>query len=208
MLSYAKNLVLLLLIAGLMPAGGCASSYQGRRTSDAPMVAPKQPKALGMPWETEFGYAQGVQAGSLIHVAGQMSLDNTGAIVGAGNIEAQMRQAYANVKKVLELFHATTEDVLEETIYVTDMQAALPVASKVRRDVYSVHPAVASTILQVQQLAFKEALVEIRVTAKTQQVMPDRSYEEQPKRDSNQDPSQRGSGRRGGGSRGGGGGFP
>ena len=202
------SLVLLLLLAGLVPAGGCTNSPQGRRAGDAPMVAPKQPKALGMPWESEFGYAQGVQAGSLIHVAGQMSLDHTGAIVGAGDIEAQMRQAYANVKKVLEQFHATTEDVLEETIYVTDMQAALPVASKVRRDVYSVHPAVASTILQVQQLAFKEALVEIRVTAKTPQVTSARADEEQPKRDSNQDQSQRGSGRRGGGSRGGGGGFP
>lgn len=194
-----RSLVLVLLLAGLMPAGGCANSSQSRRAGDTPMVAPKQPKALGMPWETDFGYAQGVQAGSLIHVAGQMSLDHSGAIVGAGNIEAQMRQAYANVTKVLEQFHATTEDVLEETIYVTDMQAALPVAAKVRRDVYSVHPTVASTILQVQQLAFKEALVEIRVTAKAPQVASAGSDEEPPRRSSNQDPSQRSSGRRGGG---------
>jgi hypothetical protein len=58
-------------------------------------------------------------------------------------------------------------DVLEETIYVLDMPVAMTIGSKVRRDVYATpSPAVASTVVQVQRLAFAEALVEIRVVAK------------------------------------------
>lgn len=42
-------------------------------------------------------------------------------------------------------------DVLEETIYVMDMPVALTIGPNVRRDVYAMeHPAVASTVVQVQ----------------------------------------------------------
>nr|MBI3612256.1 RidA family protein [Nitrospirota bacterium] len=161
----------------------------------------KQTASLGLPWENEFGYAQGVKAGPVIYVAGQMSLDDTGTVVGIGNTEAQMRQAYANVRKVLSQFNAEMGDVLEETLYVTDMLAALTAASKVRREVYPGQPAVASTIVQVQRLALKDALVEIRVTARAQQAASPRPYVEQQSQQSQP------SGRRGGGHGGGGGGM-
>ncbi|MBS0155574.1 MAG: RidA family protein [Nitrospira sp.] len=134
------------------------------------MPSAKTAKSLATPWENEFGHVQGVNSGSLIFVAGQLSFDDQGTITSPGNIEAQMRQAYANISKVLAQFGVKMDDVLEETIFVTDMMPALTVAPKVRREVYSSeHPSVASTIVQVQRLAFKDALVEIKVTAKAQQ---------------------------------------
>lgn len=190
----------------MIVAGGCAGSDRGRHGGDASMAvgAPtaKQTASLGLPWENEFGYAQGVKAGPGIYVAGQMSLDDTGTVVGIGNTEAQMRQAYANVRKVLSQFNAEMGDVLEETLYVTDMLAALTAASKVRREVYPGQPAVASTIVQVQRLALKDALVEIRVTARAQQAASARPYVEQQSQQSQ--PSGRRGGGRGGGMGGGG----
>ena len=85
-------------------------------------------------------------------------------------MEAQLRQAYRNVIKVLKEFGLTMNDVLEETIFCTDMQAVLNVGPRVRREMYSEHPAVASTLIQVQRLALADALVEIRIVAKTAQI--------------------------------------
>ena len=47
--------------------------------------------------ETEFGYAQAIKTGDTISLSGQVSLDPNGSnyIVGAGDIEAQVRQVYA-----------------------------------------------------------------------------------------------------------------
>jgi enamine deaminase RidA (YjgF/YER057c/UK114 family) len=87
-------------------------------------------------------------------------------------MDAQMRQAYANVANVLQQFNLTMNDVLEETIYVTDMSLALSVGPNVRREVYTEHPAVASTLVQVQRLVVADALVEIRIVAKAPQVGP------------------------------------
>ena len=126
----------------------------------------KETTTLDTSWEREFGLVQGVKASGLVFLSGQMSIDENGVVVGKGSMEAQMRQAYANVEKVLQQFNLTMNDVLEETLYVTDIPPALTVGPKIRRDVYTGPPAVASTMIQVQRLAFADAMVEIRVVAK------------------------------------------
>jgi 2-iminobutanoate/2-iminopropanoate deaminase len=59
----------------------------------------KETKSLGMPWEKEYGYVQAVKVGDTIYVSGQVSHDGRGNIVGLGDMEAQMRQAYANIRR-------------------------------------------------------------------------------------------------------------
>jgi enamine deaminase RidA (YjgF/YER057c/UK114 family) len=65
------------------------------------MTINKEAKSLGMPWKKEYGYAQSVKVEDTIYVSGQVSHDETGKIVGRGDMEAQMRQAYTNIQKVL-----------------------------------------------------------------------------------------------------------
>jgi 2-iminobutanoate/2-iminopropanoate deaminase len=60
-----------------------------------------------MPWEQEYGYSQAVKVGDTIYLSGQVSHDDKGNIVGLGDMEAQMRQAYSNVEKVLALWCAS-----------------------------------------------------------------------------------------------------
>jgi 2-iminobutanoate/2-iminopropanoate deaminase len=59
----------------------------------------KETKSLGMSWEKENGYVQAVKVGDTIYVSGQVSHDDRGNIVGLGDMEAQMRQAYANIRR-------------------------------------------------------------------------------------------------------------
>jgi 2-iminobutanoate/2-iminopropanoate deaminase len=65
------------------------------------MTISKEAKSRGMSWEKEYGYCQAVKVDNTIYVSGQVSHDDKGNIVGRGNMEAQMRQTYANIEKVL-----------------------------------------------------------------------------------------------------------
>ncbi len=130
------------------------------------MAINKETKSFGMPWEKEYGYAQAVKVGDSIYLSGQVSHDDKGNIVGLRDMEAQMRQVYTNIQKVLAQYGATMDNVVDEVLFVTDMDTAFAAAVKCRREVFSGTPVVASTIVQIQRLAFPELLIEIRCVAK------------------------------------------
>lgn len=126
-------------------------------------LASKAVAALGMPWESAYGYAQAVRAGNVVYVSGQLGHDATGRI--AEGMETQMRLTYANARIVLEQLGATLDDVVEEVLYVTDMASAFAAAAPVREAAYGRSPLCASTIVQVTRLALPEQLIEVRFTA-------------------------------------------
>ena len=126
----------------------------------------KETKSLGMPWEKEYGYAQAVKVGDTIYLSGQVSHDDSGNIVGIGDMEAQMRQAYANIWKVLAQYGATMDNIVDEILFVTDMNTAYAAAVKCREDIFFGTPVVASTIVQIQRLAFPDLMIEIKCIAK------------------------------------------
>ena len=119
-----------------------------------------------MPWEDQFGYCQAVKVDDTLYVSGQLSHDDQGNMVGS-NMETQMRQTYVNAKKILGEFGATLDNVVEEVIYVTDMDAAMGVAGPVRKEAYGLEkPQVACTTLVTPRLAFPAQLIEIKFVAK------------------------------------------
>ena len=130
------------------------------------MTISKEAKSLGMSWEEEYGYSQAVKFDNTIYVSGQVSHDDKGNIVGRGDMQVQMRQAYANIEKVLVQYGATMENIVDEVLFVTDMDAAFAARVKCRQEVFSDNPVLASTIVQIQRLAFPELMVEIRCICK------------------------------------------
>lgn len=130
------------------------------------MAIKKESKNLGMPWEKEYGYSQAVKVGDTIYISGQVSHDDEGKIVGRGDMEAQMRQAYANIQEMLKKYGATMDNVIDEVLFVTDMNTAFAAAVKCRQEVFSGQPVVASTIVQIQRLAFPDLMIEIKCVAK------------------------------------------
>lgn len=126
----------------------------------------KETITLGMPWEKEYGYSQAVKVGDTIYVSGQVSHDDEGNILGEGNMEVQMRAAYANIAKVLVQYGATMDNVVDETLFVTDIDTAFPARVKMKQEIFSGSPVLASTIVQIQRLAFPQLMIEIRCTAR------------------------------------------
>ncbi len=142
------------------------------------MAIQKEARNLEVPWEQAYGYAQAVKVADTIYVSGQLSHDDEGNIVGPapvdndgtildhGNMRIQMAQSYTNAKTVLAQYGVTLDNVVEEVLYVTDMDAAFAVAGAVRADAYGGRPVVASTILVTPRLAFPNQLIEIKLIAK------------------------------------------
>lgn len=131
------------------------------------MAINKEAKSFGMPWEKEYGYSQAVKVDNTIYLSGQVSHDDKGNIVGQGDMETQMRQAYENIKKVLAQYGATMDNVVDEVLFVTDMDAAFAARVKCKQEVFSGNnPVLTSTIVQIQRLAFPELMVEIRCICK------------------------------------------
>jgi enamine deaminase RidA (YjgF/YER057c/UK114 family) len=130
------------------------------------MKISKEEKNLNMPWEKEYGYSQAVKVSDTIYLSGQISHDDKGEIVGVGDVEAQMRQAYANIKKLLAEYGAGMENIVDETWFVTDIEAASVAAVKVRKEIFSGTPVTALTVVQIERLAFPELLIEIKCVAR------------------------------------------
>lgn len=80
-----------------------------------------------------------------------MSHDEAGKIVGHGNMETQMSQTYVNIQKLLSQYGATMNNIVDEILFVTDMDGAFSAATKCRKEIFSGTPVVASTIVEIQQ---------------------------------------------------------
>lgn len=124
----------------------------------------KETQANGMPWETEYGYAQGLRQDGTVWLSGQLGHDAHGVMVGG--MEAQMRQAYANIEKLLAGFGLTMGDVVDETLFVLDVSAAYAARDKVGREVFPDRMQVPSTLIGISGLGLPDALIEIKVVAK------------------------------------------
>src|SRR5262249_12664630 len=104
--------------------------------------------------------------GDSIYVSGQVSHDDKGKVVGQGDMEVQMRTEYSNIKNILSQYGATMENLVEETLYVTDMDSAFAAAVKCRKEIFNGNPNITITIVQIQRLAFPQLMIEIKCVAK------------------------------------------
>jgi len=67
-------------------------------------------------------YNQAVKAGGVLYCSGQIALDPaTGAMVGAGNVEAETRQVLSNLKAVLNEAGCTPQQVVRTTVFLADL---------------------------------------------------------------------------------------
>jgi 2-iminobutanoate/2-iminopropanoate deaminase len=78
-----------------------------------PIPTPSAPPAAGP-------YSPAVRAGDWIILAGQVGLDPASGRIAEG-VEAQARQALANIRAILADCGASMEDVAKTTVFVTDI---------------------------------------------------------------------------------------
>src|SRR5262245_18893949 len=81
------------------------------------------PDGVAPPLKGYYSNAVRVEAGPLIFVSGQISLDAHGNIVGKGDLRAQARQVLENIRAILRSQGADMADIVNVVVYVTDIRA-------------------------------------------------------------------------------------
>jgi enamine deaminase RidA (YjgF/YER057c/UK114 family) len=111
------------------------------------------------------GYAHAVvTSGRLAFISGQVALDASGQVVGAGDLAAQTRQALHNLQGILHALGADWPDVARFTWYVVDVadvQVIRDVRDEVIRAPLGDRPNPASSLVQVAALVRPEFLLEV-----------------------------------------------
>ena len=97
------------------------------------------------------------------YISGQVALDLEGNVVGPGDLEAQAKQAFANLQGALASLDADFANVAKLTIYIVnygpEARPALQVARQGLPGGDSGLPA--TTLIGVQALALPEFMIEI-----------------------------------------------
>jgi len=108
-----------------------------------------------------------VEAGRMAFLAGQCPLDRDGAVVGQGDVDAQVDQVAANSLAALAAVGAGPEHVVRSVIYVVsdDSTVLASVWQRFHASGMAAAFTTASTLLGVASLGFRGQLVELDLTA-------------------------------------------
>jgi 2-iminobutanoate/2-iminopropanoate deaminase len=121
------------------------------------------PKGLAAP----HGYTHVITTkGKMVFVSGQVAMDAQGHLVGKGDLRAQTKQVFENLKTALTAAGATFDDVVKITWYVKGYNPQLlPILRDVRDEYVKKEAPPASTLVGVTSLALDDYLLEVDAVA-------------------------------------------
>jgi enamine deaminase RidA (YjgF/YER057c/UK114 family) len=111
------------------------------------------------------GYTHTVVAepGRVAYISGQVAYDRAGKLVGEGDIVAQTRQVFENLKAHLDSLGVDFADVIKLNYYATDVSRLSEIRA-LRNDYLPKENPPASTFVAVKGLVLPELLIEIEAT--------------------------------------------
>lgn len=142
----------------------CAAGTGHLEYKDGLMANRRQLNPDGWAWSQVMSFAQGVEIGDTVYVAGQASISADGHIVGdPEDMATQARQTFKNVETVLAEAGMTLDNIVNLTCYVTD-QSKYPEYAAVRSEVFKDILPASSTVV-VEALVLDGLLVEVDAVA-------------------------------------------
>lgn len=100
--------------------------------------------------------------GTHIVISGQVAWDESGQIVGIGDLKAQTAQVFKNMKTVLLASGATFDDLVKVTTYVVNYQPHMrETLIAVASEFFNMENPPVSTLVGVQALSEPDLLIEI-----------------------------------------------
>lgn len=111
-----------------------------------------------------LAYANGIRTDNIVWIAGQVSRDAAGNLVGENDPDAQVIQIFENIKAIVEGAGGTMADIVRLVIYLTD-RAYRPAVTAARGRYFQAPDFPTSTLLIVSGLALPEYLIEIEAVA-------------------------------------------
>jgi enamine deaminase RidA (YjgF/YER057c/UK114 family) len=120
-----------------------------------------------LPPPVGYSHIAKVSKGTLVYIAGQVSSDASGRLVGEGNFEAQVEQVFKNLKLALDAAGATIADIVKMNTYLVAEVGQDDIAKlrAIRERHLNTATPPASTLVVVSRLARPGWLIEIEVIA-------------------------------------------
>jgi enamine deaminase RidA (YjgF/YER057c/UK114 family) len=113
-----------------------------------------------------YTHVTAASGGTLVFISGQVAVDAEGNVVGKGDIRAQAKQVFENLKLALAGAGATFEDVIKFTIFIVGLNAdARKAVMEVRGNYISKANPPAATMIGIDKLVLDELLLEIEAVA-------------------------------------------
>lgn len=166
--------IALLVLSACAPAArrvGPGGPFPG-----GPGMADGAPTPVSTPAVPQIeGFSSAMRVGLTVYISGQVALDSTGAVVGAGDVSRQMQQAFENLFAVTRAARGLPADLVRVTVYVVDLQ---PEHTRVVHDLLASYfprdgsPAV--TVVGVSRLPRPDLLVAVDGIAVMRGEFPDR----------------------------------
>lgn len=123
-----------------------------------------QPKNL---WDSSpYRFSQIAKAEAprgLAFISGQVALAPDGSLVGAGDVDLQLRQVFANLRAAVEAAGGTLDNIASLTVYLKDIAHHRNYLKILAEEFAERRPA--ETLLQVAALGLPELEVEIQAIA-------------------------------------------
>lgn len=112
---------------------------------------------------TGYTHIVEVQPGRIAYISGQVALDQSGQLVGEGDIVAQARQVFENIRHALDALGTDFGAVVKLNYYAVDVSRLAEIRAV--RDEYLATPPPASTFVVVRALVRPELLIEVEAVA-------------------------------------------
>jgi enamine deaminase RidA (YjgF/YER057c/UK114 family) len=124
----------------------------------------KNPPGLSTP--RGYSHTVSVSGGRTVYIAGQVAYNAQGEVVGKGDLKAQMRQAFENLRVALSAAGGSFKDLVKINTYVVGYKPdQLPILREVRAEMLKDLTPPASTLVGVQALVNPDLLIEIEAIA-------------------------------------------
>lgn len=114
--------------------------------------------------EQDLAFSQAIKVGNMLFVSGVVSWDENAEPVGVGDMKAQVKKIYDELRDTLAAHGATFAHVVKETIYTVDLDALVE-AAPIRASFFENCVPPACTGVQVDRLVHADLLIEIDVIA-------------------------------------------
>lgn len=110
-----------------------------------------------------YKMATRMEGGRLLYISGQVAWDASGNIVGKGDVRAQARQAFENLRGVLQAAGGEAANLMKITTYITKVED-FPAVAEARSATFK-GELPASTLIVVKALFHPDFLIEVEGVA-------------------------------------------
>ena len=115
-----------------------------------------------------YSHITRVRAQEYLFIAGMLSTDKSGGIVGKGDLDAQSAQVFDNVRAALASAGATWKNVVQFTTYLVDssyIEGFMGYRRRAFPGMFAGAPYPPNTLLVIDRLVREEFLIEVQTIA-------------------------------------------